>query len=734
MLQRFVDHVLAVTKESVKTFTYESLNSIARLINGVSALLLTILPGKANLLEGIHGWELRPTFRGPRLPRWMENGVSSFNEFIHELSVDSDTSSTTGSISSEDDNDDNIYPASPLSQSSRLSHSSSITRYDRRLIRSIRRILSWILWPATVVLWLPFILFQSARSRRRESVSPGNPETHQLLGRRIARRSFHIKDHVVQRTTDRRRGVFEDLQLAIEIFIESVFETVHNAAHLVLSPSEVWQKLYSLVSLRGSSGKVTYDSDSDEAVVPTATVGSVDPTPAERRTTFHHSLNTDSRTCEDVISELGYPYEAIRVVTDDGYVLLLERIPRRDSQKVVYLQHGILDSSMGWVSNGVVGSPAFAAYDQGYDVFLGNLRGLVSREHVDKNISSRKYWKYSLNEHGTKDVPAIIEKIHEIKTSELSKNHQPVTEDDAANNQPYKLCAVCHSLGGAAMLMYVITRRMDSKPHRLSRLILLSPAGFHEDSTILFTIVEKLVLLIGPILAPVVPGLYIPTRFFRMLLNKLARDFHNYPALGGLVQTLMGYVVGGDSSNWVGVLGLPHYNMYDMPGVSFYVALHLAQIKRARKFIMYDYGSASANMEAYGSPEPLDLGERYNLIDIPVDLVAGIKDRVIRPSMVKKHFKLMKRAGVAVSYNEFEYAHLDFTFSHREELLAYVMSRLNLIEHPQQQRMNPATVRLRKLNKAQPKICDDDDNGALEGKNGTLGGDLQRNDEITPDS
>nr|CAD1834928.1 unnamed protein product [Ananas comosus var. bracteatus] len=661
MLQRFVDHVLAVTKESVKTVTYESLNSIARLINGVSALLLTILPGKANLLEGIHGWELRPTFRGPRLPRWMENGVSSFNEFIHELSVDSDTSSTTGSISSEDDNDDNIYPASPLSQSSRL-------------------------------------------SRRGESVSPGNPETHQLLGRRIARRSFHIKDHVVQRTTDRRRGVFEDLQLAIEIFIESVFETVHNAAHLVLSPSEVWQKLYSLVSLHGSSGKVSYDSDSDEAVVPTATVGSVDPTPAERRTTFHHSLNTDSRTCEDVITELGYPYEAIRVVTDDGYVLLLERIPRRDSHKVVYLQHGILDSSMGWVSNGVVGSPAFAAYDQGYDVFLGNLRGLVSREHVDKNISSRQYWKYSLNEHGTKDVPAIIEKIHEIKTSELSKNHQPFTEDDAANNQPYKLCAVCHSLGGAAMLMYVITRRMDNKPHRLSRLILLSPAGFHEDSTILFTIAEKLVLLIGPILAPIVPGLYIPTRFFRMLLNKLARDFHNYPALGGLVQTLMGYVVGGDSSNWVGVLGLPHYNMYDMPGVSFYVALHLAQIKRARKFIMYDYGSASANMEADSAFD----GEKALQVD--------------------------EKGGVAVSYNEFEYAHLDFTFSHREELLAYVMSRLNLIEHPQQQRMNPATVRLRKLNKAQPKICEDDDNGALEGKNGTLGGDLQRNDEITPDS
>lgn len=80
------------------------------------------------------------------------------------------------------------------------------------------------------------------------------------------------------------------------------------------------------------------------------------------------------------------------------------------------------------MSNGIVGSPAFAAFDQGlshftseylavwilirikmflryscsegakenlllfigYDVFLGNFRGLVSREHINKNISSRQ--------------------------------------------------------------------------------------------------------------------------------------------------------------------------------------------------------------------------------------------------------------------------------------------------------------------------------------------------------
>ncbi|KAK1565153.1 hypothetical protein Q3G72_019994 [Acer saccharum] len=686
-MQRFVDNVLAVTKESVKTFTFEALNNIVRLINGISAILLAFLPGKATILEGIHGWELRPTFRGPRFPRWMENGVSSFNQFVHELSVDSDTSSVDYSSGEEDF--DGIHPSTPSSQSSRVSRASTSANYEKHQTGWITRILCWILFPAKFLLGLPFRIGHFSCSRLPKSHSTPN----QPLRLRSIKRVHTLKDHIVHRATDRRRGVIEDLHLAIEIFIEAVFDVVHKAAHCILSPSKAFRIVQKWLSYGSSSTEGIHDDFSD-TFMQTATLGENDPAVTERKTTFHQSMNTDARTCQDVITELGYPYEAIHVVTSDGYVLLLERIPRRDSRKAVYLQHGILDTSMGWVSNGVVGSPAFAAYDQGYDVFLGNFRGLVSREHVDKNISSRQYWRYSINEHGTEDIPALIEKIHEIKTSELKLSH-PDLDEEIGEDQPYKLCAICHSLGGAGILMYVVTRRIEEKPHRLSRLILLSPAGFHDDSNLVFTMVEHVFLFLAPILAPIVPGIYIPTRFFRMLLNKLARDFNNYPAVGGLVQTLMSYVVGGDSSNWVGVLGLPHYNMNDMPGVSFRVAHHLAQMKRAGRFRLYDYGSA-INMEVYGSPEPLDLGEYYRLIDIPVDLVAGHKDKVIRPSMVRKHYKLMKDSGVEVSYNEFEYAHLDFTFSHREEVLAYVMSRLLLVKPTSKEQLNGKAERLKK--------------------------------------
>ncbi|VAH60489.1 unnamed protein product [Triticum turgidum subsp. durum] len=646
----------------------------------------------------------------------MESGVSSFNEFIHELSADSESESIAGSVPGDDDNEEFVCPPSPLSQSSRLSHTSSFGRHDRRLRRPIKYAVSWIIWPVKIFLSLLLVLFNAVKYRISRA-SAKTPESPYLSRSISAKKPIHMKDQVLQRTTDRRRGVVEDVHLAVEIFIESVFDVVHKGAHYVLSPSEVWQKLFWWIH----GNRVGNSSPAVD--VPTANIGSDNPVPTERKTVYRHALNTDSRTCEDVITELGYPFEAIKVVTSDGYVLLLERIPRRDSRKVVLLQHGVLDSSMGVGYQMVLLAHLHLQLMIKVMMFFLEISVVWFQESIWMKIFlPPRYWKYSVNEHGTKDMPAIIEEIHKIKTSELGSSQNLIgeemedqngdiknseiqtSEEDVTKNQPYKLCAVCHSLGGAVMLMYVVTSRIAQKPHRLSRLVLLSPAGFHEDSNVVFSLVEKIILFVGPVLAPLVPGLYIPTRFFRMLLNKLARDFHNYPALGGLVQTLMGYVVGGDSSNWVGVLGLPHYNMDDMPGVSFHVVLHLAQIKRAKRFQMYDYGSAAANMEAYGTPKPLDLGAHYSLIDIPMDLVAGQRDRVISPTMVKKHYKLMRKAGVEVSYNEFEYAHLDFTFSHREELLSYVMSRLALAADAGKGRIKQTTVRLRKPKRVQSEM------------------------------
>lgn len=676
-MQRFVDSVLGVAKESLKAFSQESFNNAIKLINGISALILTFLPGKATILEGIQGWELRPTLRAPRLPRWMEEGVSSFNKFIHEYTADSDADSDSEYESGLEDND-SVPPSSPSSQASQISKASSF-RFEKRDIFRFKG----GTFSSVIPDFLKHLLgiAPSRTLRRLDSTleplrrSSSSGSLYRMYG--LASKGLtSVKDFVVHRTTDRRRGVIEDLQLVVELLIERVFDVVRKVLLYCLSPLQTLKLLTRKLYMHS-------EEDKDIVNVKTATLGDSDPIPSVKKAKLPPAMNTDARSCEDVITELGYPYEAIQVVTDDGYVLMMERIPRCDSQKVLYLQHGLLDSSLGWVSNGVVGSQAFAAHDQGYDVFLGNFRGLASREHVDKNISAQRYWRYSINEHGTQDIPAMINKIHAIKMEELECLKIISSENsDFISRQPYTICGVAHSLGGAGLLMYVVTRRLEGKPHRLSRLILLSPAGFHKEAPFLCGLVQYIFPAMAPLLAPLVPGLYIRTKIFRGLFNKLARDFQNYPALGGLVQTLCSYVVGGDSSNWVEALGQSHYNMFDMPGVSYRVVVHLAQMRRADRFQMYDFGSASANMEAYGTPYPWDIGANYGAIDIPVDVVAGRKDKLIPRAMVKRHYQALKEKGCTVSYSEFEYAHLDFTFAHREELLAYVMSKLLLVTPP----------------------------------------------------
>lgn len=140
-------------------------------------------------------------------------------------------------------------------------------------------------------------------------------------------------------------------------------------------------------------------------------------------------------------------------------------------------------------------------------------------------------------------------------------------------------------------------------------------------------------------------------------------------------------MVGGDPSDWVGALRVPHYTMYDMPGVAYRVMKHLAQMKISRRFRLYDYGSAEANRAAYGFAQPPDVGGQYGTIDIPVDVVSGRQDRLIPPQMVRKHYEALKAGGCEATLQQFEYAHLDFTLAHKQELLSYVMARLRLHSH-----------------------------------------------------
>jgi hypothetical protein len=106
---------------------------------------------------------------------------------------------------------------------------------------------------------------------------------------------------------------------------------------------------------------------------------------------------------------------------------------------------------------------------------------------------------------------------------------------------PYVLTAVGHSLGGAQLLMYTVMQLRRREKHRLSRLVLLTPAGF----------VKKVPFLLAPI-SWCLPALtwmarrlfrdglcvpfMIPTNWARSLFWDLGADLKSVPALGKLIR------------------------------------------------------------------------------------------------------------------------------------------------------------------------------------------------------
>jgi len=133
-------------------------------------------------------------------------------------------------------------------------------------------------------------------------------------------------------------------------------------------------------------------------------------------------LLSEVRTAGDVVVAAGYPLEEHTVTTSDGYVLTMQRIPRPGSRDVALFVHGIMDTSMGWVGNGVTGSHAFAAFDAGSDVWLCNSRANPPCAHVDcprMDPRGLRYWRYTVNEMAMEDVAAQVDHVHVVKTQEL---------------------------------------------------------------------------------------------------------------------------------------------------------------------------------------------------------------------------------------------------------------------------------------------------------------------------
>ncbi|CAG9762366.1 unnamed protein product [Ceutorhynchus assimilis] len=144
----------------------------------------------------------------------------------------------------------------------------------------------------------------------------------------------------------------------------------------------------------------------------------------------------------EIIHHLGYPVQTYRIVTRDGYILTLFRIPN-DSQRnphakkhPVYLQHGLVATCNNFLAL-QKDSLAFVLWEAGYDVWLGNYRGTFpSAYHVNMTTRDQEFWATSMDDVALIDLPAIFHTI----LSHTSPDNQ--------------IIYIGHSLGTTFALMY----------------------------------------------------------------------------------------------------------------------------------------------------------------------------------------------------------------------------------------------------------------------------------------
>mmetsp|Transcript_34571 Transcript_34571/g.33782 ORF Transcript_34571/g.33782 Transcript_34571/m.33782 type:complete len:198 (+) Transcript_34571:848-1441(+) len=188
--------------------------------------------------------------------------------------------------------------------------------------------------------------------------------------------------------------------------------------------------------------------------------------------------NRDNRTCEDMVTKSGYHYQKFDIETQDGYVIRLNRIKNPSSFNVAYFQHGLLDNSFTWIVHGVHDSLGYQAWEAGYDVFLGNFRGIYPRR-MAANRDIKDYWNYNIDDLANYDLRAFTETIFQTKMVELKQLYSGENLSEEEIKSKLTITYIGHSLGGMVLPPYIINSNIKKQDHHLTHAILLSPAGLH---------------------------------------------------------------------------------------------------------------------------------------------------------------------------------------------------------------------------------------------------------------
>ncbi|XP_059508920.1 gastric triacylglycerol lipase [Stegostoma tigrinum] len=406
----------------------------------------------------------------------------------------------------------------------------------------------------------------------------------------------------------------------------------------------------------------------------------------ERILVTQHQLKVDPEAYMNIpqlISYRGYPSEEYDVVTEDGYILSVNRIPHglagtiEGVRPVVFLQHGLLAAGSNWVTNLANNSLGFILADAGFDVWIGNSRGNTwSRKHKTIPRYKEAFWNFSFDEMATKDLPAVINFILQ-KTSQQQLyyvGHSQGTTIGMSNTHMglpnhvlfvsiLALLAHCCPLLQPQAASPSISVHMNLqncfgnafKQTYLTNIYLMiaykySNSHFHPFSYGNINYCNIFILCIFQ-------GLFgnkefLPqTKEITWLATHICNRF--------LIEELCGnvfFIISGFNAKNLNTSRIPVYSAHCPAGTSVQNIIHWSQAVKGGHFQAFDWGSTSKDMAHYNQTKP----PLYYLKSMPVPTAvwSGGNDWLADPQDVDK---LLKQLPNIIYHKKIpDWEHLDF--------------------------------------------------------------------------
>jgi len=365
--------------------------------------------------------------------------------------------------------------------------------------------------------------------------------------------------------------------------------------------------------------------------------------------------------CDLAVSK-GYQCTELKVVTDDGYILTVFRLPRASNETaihtikkpkpIVFLQHGLEASGTNWIMNFPTQSLGFILADNGYDVWMGNFRGnQYSRAHTTWGIDTKEFWDFSWDQMAQYDLPAMIN---------FALNY----------TQQEQLFYVGHSEGTMTAFAKFSSDLKFAK--KIKKYFALAPIISLKYTNGALRFLALFGQVIGWLFQLFGVYEFLPNTCFSELLAEFVCGIHFTDKL--ICENLF-FALSGPDVEGLNKTRIPVYASHVPSGTATKNIVHFSQLVLSGNFQKYKYPTEQENIDHYGqATAPL-----YDVtqMEVPTAVFWGGNDWLADP----RDFEILrpKIKNLIGNYYQAEMNHLDFIWGMKAATEIYAVI-LNLMK------------------------------------------------------